>query len=153
MKQIPLTQGKFALVDDEDFEFLMQWKWHFERGYSCNKSEKKIYMHNLINKTPTKMQTDHIDGNKLNNTKENLRTCSASQNSMNSKKIILKTSKYKGVYFFKRDKNWAAKIMLDRKSIFLGHFSLEIDAAKAYNDAAIKYFGKFARLNDLRKVA
>lgn len=91
---------------------------------------------------------DHIDGNPLNNLIYNLRECNDSQNQMNKRKCKQTTSsKYKGVSFFKRDKKWKAEIYVNRKNLFLGLFVYEIDAAKAYNIAAIKYFGEFAQLN------
>lgn len=152
MKQIPLTKGKFALVDDEDYEFLMQWKWHFQaRGYAVRASErpiqKKIWMHRVINNTPDAMQTDHIDGNRLNNQCVNLRTVNNACNQMNRKKSPNKSSVYKGVCFDVKNKKWEASIKTDGKKISLGRFTSEILAAKAYNASAIKYFGIFSNLN------
>lgn len=147
MKFIPLTQGRFTFVDDEDFDALNKFKWYYERGYACRKNGKKEYMHKVINQTPEGMHTDHIDGNRLNNTRGNLRSCTASQNIMNRKISTGKSSAYKGVSFYKRHGYWVAGIMRDRKDIHLGVFDTEIEAARAYNAAATKLFGEFARLN------
>lgn len=152
MREIPLSKGKFAIVDDEDFENVNQYKWYFEHGYArrdykISNKRFRIYMHNFLSETPKGFHTDHINGNSLDNRRENLRVCSASQNCMNSKKNKKASSKYKGVSFFKRDQNWMASITLNRKDIYLGYFDREEDAAQAYNFAAMKHFGEYARLN------
>jgi len=157
-KHIPLTQGKFALVDDRDYEELSKHKWYYEHGYARRDYQiagkrHRVYMHKLIAGTPDGMHTDHINGDKLDNRAENLRVCSASENQMNSEKNKNSSSKYKGVSFYKRDEKWQAGIMLNRKDIYLGRFTSEIEAAKAYNEAAINYFGEFAKLNILKEVA
>lgn len=156
-KQIPLTQGRFALVDDEDFEHLNKWNWFFNNGYAkrvkCREKidekykQVQVLMHRVINQTPDGFETDHIDGDKLNNQKYNLRTATRSQNSMNSigKKRYSSSSKYKGVDFHQG--KWRAVIRGFKKQIYIGHFSEEIEAAKAYNKKAIDLFGKFAKLN------
>lgn len=153
-KQIPLTQGKFAIVDDEDYDWLSQWKWYFSHGYAkrdrhicmVGKKEKKerIYMHRLINKTGSNVTTDHINGDKLDNRKENLRCCTDAQNNMN--KSIRKDSvgsKFKGVKWHKVNKNWNARLF----GKHIGVFRSEIEAAIAYNRAAISQCGDFAKLN------
>ncbi len=157
MKKIPLTQGKFAIVDDADFEKLSQHKWYFEHGYArrdyqINNKKFRVYMHRVIEGSFA-LHTDHINGDSLDNRRDNLRPCTASKNLMNRKKSPLKSSQYKGVRFFKRDGNWSSQIMKSRKSTHLGYFNSEVAAAEAYNAAAIKYFGEFARINDIRKVA
>lgn len=150
MKQIPLTQGKFALVDDEDYEYLSQYHWYFEHGYARREVWKKnkrsrIYMHREIINNFDKLSTDHINGDKLDNRKKNLRKCTPGQNLQNSsiRKSSNKTSKFKGVGFHKRLGLWRARI----KDSHLGVFKSENDAAKAYNDAALEMFGEFAKIN------
>ena len=156
-KYIKLTQGKVAIVDDEDFELISQYKWypmdHHNNFYARanvykNKKRTQIKMHRLImNVINPKVQIDHIDRDGLNNQKSNLRICTNSQNHMNEKKRKNCSSRFKGVSWHKRCKKWMAKIKTEDKQKHLGYFNNEKDAAKAYDAAAKKYFGKFARLN------
>lgn len=154
MKTIPLTKGDFAIVDDDDYEYLIQFEWFLTPGgYAARKTTKNgrpsiVLMHREIAKTPKGMQTDHINGNRLDNRKCNLRICTNAENSRN-RGPMPGTSKYKGVRWLKNDKKWQANIKLNQKQITLGCFNSEIEAAKAYNEAAIKYFGEFAWLNDI----
>lgn len=158
MKKIKLTQGKFALVDDEDFEYLNQWKWYFsDTGYAIrkeyigggrkNQKQKIIRMHRIINKTPDSFYTDHINSDKLDNRKENLRNSSMLQNNLNTTKRKNCTSKYKGVHWDRLNNKWRVCIDINKRTIHAGRFLSEIEAAKAYNGLAIKYHGKFAKLN------
>lgn len=171
MKQIPLTQGKFALVDDEDYEFLMQWKWQahndlpkkyrgneIDRWYvwrsQWNKQTKQqdiIRMHRLIMSAPKDKIVDHIDGNGLNNVRTNLRLCTQAENNRNRRKFVCSSnrSKFKGVTFEKRSNRspWKARIKVNGKDLYLGHFASQSDAARAYNIAAMKYHGIYANLN------
>jgi len=165
MKKIKLTQGKFALVDDEDFEQLSKLKWGFDNsnGYArrviCG--NEKIYMHRMIMKTPKRLQTDHINHNKLDNRKINLRIVVQSQNNMNRKKVNNKYG-YKGINFYNHrkyytqttgrvthPKTWRANIKINKKRISLGFFFTKEEAAQAYNEAAQKYFGEYAYLNKI----
>ncbi len=149
-KQIPLTQGRFALVDDEDYDYLMQWKWQFHsKGYARRRSNgKNIYMHRIINKTPDGLITDHINRDPLDNRKLNLRTCTNHQNLSNVEKTCGKTSSiYKGVCWHKMGKKWMARIVVEKMAFYLGCFESEKDAALAYDLAALKYCGDFAKLN------
>ncbi len=157
MKKIPLTQGEFALVDDEDFDWLNQWKWLLLTNGKNNLyaatwiGGKCVLMHRLILglKKENKLQVDHINNNGLDNQKRNLRICTNQQNSWNQKKRKNKTSKYKGVSWSKLHKKWKVEIMINSKEKFLGLFSDPCKAAKAYNEAAKNLFGKFARLNNV----
>jgi hypothetical protein len=157
MKYIQLTQGKQALVDDEDYEYLNQWKWFYNNGYAWRKlriSSQKgdagrivLSMHRVINKTPDGFYTDHINGNKLDNRKSNLRNVTRSQNLANSKLRKDNSSGCKGVYVRKRYKSiyYEVEITINNKSIFVGYFTNKVKAIKARKEAEIKYFGEFAR--------
>ena len=155
MKQIKLTQGQYALVDDEDFDELNQYKWHayYDPNTKSYRAITSISMHRKIMNTPRGMQTDHINHNTLDNRKQNLRICTHRQNQYNRVKHKNTTSKYKGVYLAKqkyKDKiyrYWMAYIFFNGKSINLGHFKTEIQAAHAYDKQAKELFGKFALLN------
>lgn len=147
-KQIELTQGQVAIVDDEDFEFLNQWKWFAQKDkntfYAVRGFGKRIRMHRVIMNTPNDMQVDHIDGNGLNNTRANLRNCTVAENTRNRKKPSTNTSGYMGV--FPSAKKWRAEITHGKK-IHLGYFDNPVDAAHAYDQAAKEYFGEFAKTN------
>ena len=159
MKEIQLTQGKVALVDDDMYEYLNQWKWYANnmngkfyaiRNHRENKGKQiKIAMHRLIIKPDKYMLIDHLDGNSLNNQKNNLRICTNSQNLMNRLIYINNKSGFKGVYWNKRSAKWMAYISFDNKMLYLGLFNNLKDAARAYNAAAIKYHGEFANLNKI----
>ena|ERR1035437_9624291 len=159
MKLIPLTKQKFAIVDDEDYEYLNQFKWQLStKGYACRtkriglrKFNKKItfWMHREVLKTPDNFQTDHINGNKLDNRRENLRTANNSQNHGNISLLKSNTSGYKGVSFDKSRKLWEAYISINDKKKHLGRFSTPESAALAYNKAAREYFDEFASLNTI----
>ncbi len=151
----PWSKGTiFTQVDDEDFDFLNQWKWcahttRHNRTYVDRRdvrSNKSIFLHKEIMKPPTGLVVDHIDGNPLNNQKQNLRVCTRSENIRNRvKKTAKSISRYKGVSIVKG--KFQVTIHKDKKSIHLGRFEKEIDAAKAYNVGALKYHGEFACLN------
>jgi hypothetical protein len=154
MKQIPLTQGKVALIDDEDFEFLSSLKWyatktdkHYYAYRGAHHRKDVMIMHRVIMNCPSGLVVDHIDGNTLNNQKINLRICSRSQNSMNKNVDIDSGSGFKGVSWSKGDGKWRARIRLNGKSIWLGNFCSADEAARAYDNAAKKLFGEFAKTN------
>ena len=149
MAIITLTQGKETIVDDDMLEYLSQWKWHYNDGYVCRNiatenGQKKIRLHAFIMGTPCGMDTDHADGNKLDNRKCNLRICTRSENRKNSKMRKECASGYKGVH--KVHNRWSAYIMIN-KNTCLGSFRTPEDAAHAYDEAARQYFGEFAVLN------
>ena len=149
MKQIKLTQRKYALVDDGDFEWLsrIQWRYH-SKGYAVGgKTGRALWMHRIIANTPDGMFTDHIDGDKLNNQRGNLRVATKAQNGWNSVKPKNNTSGYKGVSWNCVQRKWVARICINGKILSLGYFSLAIEADRAYNEAVKQYHGEFARLN------
>lgn len=150
MKEILLTQGKVALVDDEDFEKLNKVNWCFHSGYarrrgSINGEQMGIHMHRVVNKTPDGLQTDHINGNKLDNRKLNLRTATQSNNQHNRTKYACNKSGFKGVYFHKHCKRYQARIRIHTKLLNLGFFLTPEAAHAAYCEAAEKLHGDFAR--------
>ena len=155
--KIPLTKGKFAIVDLQDSTVISHYKWHFlKTGYAATsvggrKNKKMIYMHRLLmSVTDRHISVDHINKDKLDNRRSNLRICTHRQNCSNSSKSKnRKTSIYKGVYFDKERQLWQAKIKVNYKNVYLGRFPIETQAAKAYNNAALKYFGIFASVNEL----
>jgi hypothetical protein len=154
MKEIQLTQGKVALVDDYDYEVLNNFKWfaHKHRnthyaGKQKSRTEGKQrseLMHCII---MDHKGIDHIDGNGLNNQRSNLRFATHQQNQMNRGKLKGTSSKYKGVSLDKRSNKWNSYIKKDQKVIYLGLYYDEVEAAKAYDQKAIELFGEFARLN------
>lgn len=155
MKRIELIgkygKGKFALVDDADYKRLSQLVWRVHAtGYVVRGTRKEgIYTTHRIHREvlgdiPTKMFVDHINGNKLDNRRKNLRVCSPQQNTQNQRP---KTKHYKGLVRRKNRLTWMVKIKCNKKDIYLGDFKDSWEAAKAYNKAAKKYFGEYARLN------
>jgi len=156
MKEIELTQGKIALVDDGDFEWLNQYKWHAAKGgrtyYAVRKKkidgkEQRLLMHRIILNTPKNKQSDHKDLNGLNNQRYNLRICTPQENMMNREYYTDGYSKFKGVSWDKARSKWRSYICINYKFIPLGRFISEIDAALAYDKACKRLFGEFARLN------
>lgn len=161
-KKIPLTKGRFALVDDDDFAWLSQWSWSavelkrktlpsvwYAKRHSTWKGPSR-YMHREIlirHLESEKPCTDHENGDGLDNRKDNIRFCSHAENNSNKRKSLNKTSKFKGVHWFKEQNTWVAHICHDGKSRHIGCFKNEADAAKAYDLAAMRHFGQFAKLN------
>ena len=152
MKKIPLTQGRFALVDDEDYDFLMQWKWHFNCGYairteSIDGKPKKYRMHREIMRPGKGVQVDHIDHDGLNNKRKNLRNATHTQNRRNTPTYKNSTSGYKGVSWYAKLQKWAAQINIKGKRKRIGYFDTKESAARKYNEAAKEEYGEFAYLN------
>jgi len=154
-REIPLTQGKVAIVDPEDYEWLNQWKWyahaHGKRWYAerINWNKGKpffIRMHRVIMNTPVGMETDHIDMDGLNNQRSNLRVCTRLDNIHNQKaRKLSDRHPFKGVY--QKGGKWVVRIRVNRKEILVGSFKDKVEAAHAYDNAARKYHGEFARTN------
>ena len=156
-KEIPLTQGKVAIVDEEDFEWLKQYKWcaikggntfyAVRNGPRVNGRQRFIQMHReILGLKPGDPGVDHRDGDGLNNRKENLRVAGFAQNAMNSRSRR-GTSRFKGVTWHKVNRKWIAQIMYGGKHQYLGSFDSEEEAARAYDERAKELFGEFARLN------
>lgn len=152
-KQITLSgkygKGKVALVDDADLPLLVSHSWCvLSNGYAVTRINNKfVYMHRLILGATPDQSVDHADGNPLNNIRSNLRFATSRQQMMNTRKRINARSIFKGVVF--RMNRWEAQIQADGVCLKLGRYLTQREAAQAYNDAASKRFGEFARLNDL----
>ena len=157
MKKIPLTQNKFALVDDDDFKYLNRHKWYaLNTKYTSyvgmrikGKPIRMLRMHRIILNPKKEEEIDHINGNGLDNRRSNLRIVTPIQNKRNRFKRGVSSSKYKGVNWYKRDKKWCVRIKVNCKYIFLGYFKSEIEAAMAYNKASLEYHGEYGRRNVL----
>lgn len=161
MKEIQLSRfgknkGKFiALVDDEDFESINQYKWFVMKSRTTIYAARNVRVGGK--RTNLRMHweimggkgVDHKDHNGLNNQKSNLRFCTASENLMNRRKWKNTSSIYKGVCFNKLARKWQANIQTNGKLIHIGLFVSEVDAARAYNEKAIEFFGEFANLNNI----
>lgn len=156
MKLIPLTQGKFAQVDDYWYDYLMQWSWYahksvgnctsyVRRNITINTNKQKtIFMHNVIMNTPEDQEVDHVDHNGLNCLEENMRNCTHKQNQMNH--ISVGKSAYLGVSYHKGNLI-RATIKFNGKYKHLGYFKTEELAARAYDAKVKELFGEYANLN------
>lgn len=158
MIEIFLTQNKIALIDDTDYEVVRHYHWYTRKTphnyYAVTHSYRggkrtTLAMHQLIMPCNAGQQIDHIDGNGLNNQKANLRICTHQENNWN-RHYTYGTSKYKGVSWSRG--KWQATIKVNNKAKFLGYFTDEKEAAAAYNEAALEYFGGFARLNTFEEI-
>ena len=159
MKEIPLTQGRVALVDDRDFDRLSQYNWQVairnHTAYAAmdiggRRNRKRIYMHRMIMDAPDNMTVDHINGDGLDNRRENLRLATRQQNVANRLRTRKQThSKYRGVFLAANKRLWFAQIVADGQSIYLGSYRTQREAAIAYNEAALQHFGEFAYLNTI----
>ena len=146
-----------ALIDLEDVEKCRLYKWSLSNKYVATRwdknknSETTIFLHRYIMNCPEEYEVDHINRNKLDNRKNNLRICLHIENQKNMKvKSINKTSKYKGVNWYQRENCWRVRICTDNKRFEVGFFDSEIAAANAYNYYAKKFHGEFALLNDVK---
>ena len=156
LREIQLTQGQIAFVDDEDYEAISAKKWSVVKSWNnfyarryerIDGVQTIVYMHRLLANADKNRQVDHKDRNTLNNCKDNLRLCSNTENSQNRKKrkTLNPQSEFKGV----RPKGgiFLAHIKINGRDHFIGSFKSEHEAAKAYDKAAIQHFGEFAHLN------
>lgn len=158
MKEIPLTQGKTALVDDEDYEALrvFNWQaknkevdiWYAYRGGRNGEAATGFYMHReILGITSKEHWVDHRNRNGLDNRRANLRIATKSQNQFNSAKPCTNKSGYKGVYFKAQTGRWAAQIRANGRCFHLGYYDSAEEAARVYDNAAKEKHGEFARTN------
>ncbi len=152
-RRIKLTQGKFAIVDPEDFGRINQYKWYYNKGYALrhvrrNGKKCAIFMHRLVCPVPHGMFTDHINRNRLDNRKANLRPVTFRQNIWNAtRKRKMSKSPYNGITWSRQHHKWLARIYVGTKAVYLGFFKDEIKAAKAFDRAAKEHRGEYAVLN------
>lgn len=162
MKKIPLRGkygvGKFTIVDDEDFEALVKWKWSVTgSGYVTGSIKdtatgmyKPVLMHRLLLKTPDGMEGDHINNNKFDNRKANLRNCTPAQNMMNRGLSSLNTTGFKGVSWDKERGKWAVRMRINGRMTHIGRFEDIQEAIDAYKNKVKELHGEFANEEVMR---
>jgi len=155
VKQIQLTQGRVAIVDDQDYERVAAFRWcakhdkHTWYAIRCGTGNTTVWLHRFILNATKGVQVDHANGNGLDNRRGNLRICSHTDNARNRQKQTGTSSRFKGVSWRKARSKWVARIEVNQRSLHLGYFASEELAAASYNAAAAMYFGEFARLNEV----
>lgn len=154
--ELTLTNGGICLIDDEDYEKIKHLGWHINSmNYVCsgggNGTMERNYLHRFIMKPKRNEVVDHINGNKLDNRKCNLRVTSQGKNtSSRTKNNKNNTSGYRGVYWHKAGNKWMASIEFNRKQIYLGLYDTKTEAARAFNEKARELFGDYCgKLNDV----
>ena len=153
MKQIPLTKGYFALVDDDDYPIASQHKWTYDNGYAVRKATiakgqyKKILLHRFLISAQPGQMVDHANRNSLDNRRCNLRLCTGSQNNANRRVLRPSSSPYRGVRKASNVERWEAAIGYNYRFIHLGSFLTQEEAARAYDAKAIELYGEFASTN------
>lgn len=147
-KEIPLSQGKVALVDAEDYERVSKYKWFANRRgvlWYAIRTDGRTSLHCFLMDAPKHLLVDHKNGDGLDCRRKNMRVATKAQNGMNRRIAADNTSGFKGVY--RRGKKWAAQIYLNKERHYLGAWQTPEEAARAYDEAAKRLFGEFARLN------
>jgi hypothetical protein len=146
---LELTQGFRALIDDDDYAWLSQFKWHIARIGKANRPRRsdKLYLSRIILDAPKGMVVDHINGDTLDNRRVNLRICSVGNNRKNNRIYARNKTGFKGVTIHKKYGKYQAFIVNNKKSIWLGYYDSAENSGRAYDVAAKKYHGEFACLN------
>ncbi len=166
MRKIELTQGQFAVIDDDDYDRISSHKWYAKKNnvkckvvyYAATNitilgKRTTIRMHQFIlGSSPNGKEIDHADGNTLNNQKHNLRFCTRTQNLYNAIGSPYSATKHKGITFNNKSNMYRVRISINGKSTHIGCFKKIEDAICVYNNAALKYHGEFARLNVISHV-
>lgn len=157
--EIPLSRGLVAIVDVDVAPSMSAWEWHAsEKGagkFYARRNEwtdgnmRAVYLHRVIAGAPDGYEVDHINGDSLDNRRENLRVCPAAKNRQNRLKRIVKSSAFKGVSWDSRRRLWVAAIYVEGRKKYLGRFDSEEAAARAYNTAATLNHREFANLNEV----
>ena len=156
MKRIPLTRGKVAIVDTQDYDYLRQWTWCVNsEGYAIRGEKRRhVYLHKIVARRKglnARKEIDHVNRVRLDNRRRNLRVATCTQQRANTSLRRDNTSGYKGVIdmgrYSKRTKPWHAYIRCKRRRQSIGYFLTAIAAEKAYNKRASELFGPFAWLN------
>lgn len=154
MREIPLSNGMTALVDDEDYARVVQFNWHvnkyggglraFRNSRTASGAKTVQYLHRYL--MPDAALVDHVNGNALDNRRANLREATYTENVRNTKKRPNRSG-YKGVTWHSKTGKWHAGITVNKRRISLGYYSDPAEAAHAYDHAARQHFGEFARFN------
>lgn len=154
MKKIKLTKGKYAIVSDADYPWLIRFNWYYSPNFGAARNRpkherealkvrKKMLMHRYILNAPVNLQVDHINGNNLDNRRSNIRLATASENRRN---WVNRPNKLgmRGIYYHRQSNRFVARVTVNRKCITVGYFKTALAARRAYCKAARKYHGKFA---------
>jgi hypothetical protein len=149
VRMIAVGDGCYAYVDAADYEWLDQYRWGLSNGYAARRdvNNKIIYMHRLILPPPPRMLVDHIDGNKANNCRSNLRIATRTQNMQNRPKHRSSSSRFKGIHYSRWSHKWYATCRYAGQCHRSAYFDTDVEAARAYDYLAVAWFGEFARLN------
>lgn len=151
MASIEIAPGQSVLIDDDQYEEIAAHRWRAQKGKHTHYAAMNggVLMHRLIMRATKGDIVDHVNGDGLDNRKENLRLCSNAENMMNARKIAGRSSRFKGVSWNKDRSQWYSTIEKDGKRKFLGGYKDEAVAAKQYDNAALRMFGSYAKTNEM----
>jgi hypothetical protein len=152
--EIRLTKGKVTLVDDDDVALVAGFRWHYGcRGYAVRVTrdqdgrKKWVFLHRVLIDPPPGLTVDHIDGDRLNNRRANLRVATHSQQRANTKVGKNSKSGFKGVTWHGASRLWHVRVGFQGKTLSFGYYDDPIQAARVYDAKALELYGPFARLN------
>lgn len=154
MATVPLTKGLVALVDDRDLPTVVGLRWQAaarSNGNGWYAKSSHVLMHRLL--MPGVGRVDHVNGDGLDNRRENLRPATQSQNLANQRPCRGGSSRFKGVHWDRAKQRWMVTIRRDGRTRYVGRYDREVEAARAYNTAAVVLFGEYARLNQVEEAA